>query len=188
MKTMNIFIRIAFLLAGIPFFMHCAAKKELASLKEEHLSQQQNFEQAQLRNESLNERITVLEGQISRLRAESSDLQGGLSEARSTIADLRQQVSNCPEAMVDGVVFKVQIGAFGERDIDPELDTSVNLEVDAEEDLDKMVVGQFREYYKADELQNQLRAMGVETAWIVPYRDGQRVSLKEVLPDVDVEP
>lgn len=172
----------------LTFFMQCAAKKELASLRSAHQTQQQELSQAQQRNESLNQQMNGLQQQVERLQKENEQMQSALSEARASLADMSEQLDNCPEAMVDGVVFKVQIGAFEQRELDASLDASVNLGVESEESLDRMVVGQFRDYYAADALQEQLRAMGVETAWIVPYKDGNRVSLEEVLPEVETQP
>ena len=41
----------------------------------------------------------------------------------------------------------------------------------------------FREYFEANEFKDYLIAMGVEDAWIVSYRDGNRVDIKEVIGD-----
>ena len=49
------------------------------------------------------------------------------------------------------------------------------------QELRKYVIGNFRNYEDANVLKRYLREMGVEDAWIVPYRDGKRVPLKDVL-------
>ena len=49
------------------------------------------------------------------------------------------------------------------------------------QELRKYVIGNFRNYEDANVLKRYLREMGVEDAWIVPYRDGRRVPLKDVI-------
>ena len=48
----------------------------------------------------------------------------------------------------------------------------------------KYILGQFRDYDMADLFKKKLRKIGVKEAWIVPYKDGKRVALKEVLSEV----
>lgn len=130
------------------------------------------------------QRTNNLEANLSELRAEAAEneqLVRQLASAKNTIAELTNQVEQCETELTDGVVFKVQIGAFKQRNIPVQLDQSVNLDIEeTQEGMDKMMVGQFREYDKADELQKHLRAMGVNNAWIVAYENGQRVNLEEV--------
>jgi len=83
--------------------------------------------------------------------------------------------------MKSGVVLKVQLGAFEEIELPDGLDTSFNFDIEHQEEVNQYVIGQFRDYYKADLLKKELRSMGVESAWVVPYRNGERVPLKEVL-------
>lgn len=82
-----------------------------------------------------------------------------------------------------GVVFRVQIGAYRKRDLSDVLEGNDIQEFDQEqeEDVNKYVLGQFRDYQKANRLKKELRAMGVKDAWIVPFKDGERVPLKAVL-------
>lgn len=88
---------------------------------------------------------------------------------------------------IKGVIFKVQIGAKYNLNLKDVLIDEVyheNLEQESENGLYKYTIGHFRNYWEADKLKKGLRAMGIQLAWIVPYRDGKRVLLKEVLPTV----
>ncbi|OJW69768.1 MAG: hypothetical protein BGO68_05740 [Candidatus Amoebophilus sp. 36-38] len=88
---------------------------------------------------------------------------------------------------IKGVIFKVQIGANKDLDLKEVLIDEVhheNLEQEHEENLFKYTIGHFRNYWEANKLKKGLRAMGIKLAWIVPYKDGKRVLLKEVLPTV----
>jgi len=53
-----------------------------------------------------------------------------------------------------------------------------------ENGLQKISVGFFRDYWEADTLKKYLREMGVKDAWIVPFKDGKRVPIKDVLEGV----
>jgi len=88
---------------------------------------------------------------------------------------------------IKGIIFKVQISADKDLDLsDVLVDDSQhkNLEQEKAEGLNKYTIGHFRNYWEADKLKKGLRSMGVRWAWIVPYKDGKRVLLKEVLSTV----
>ena len=152
-------------------------KRNLTGLKQ--LTEEHEFfkvDNARLKEE--NERI---KGMLRTQQRENTELTSNVSRLEQELRAARESLAKAPELMVDGVVFKVQIGAFKKRELSEDLDTSVNFDIEKTDGLNKYVVGQFREYNKADELKKQLRAMGVGDAWVVPYRDGIRVPLKEVL-------
>jgi seryl-tRNA synthetase len=168
-------------------FSSCVGNKKYAEVQSQRDQFQTNLEECQLKNSRLQSQINEINQEADEmvsLRNEISDLESRLNEANNKIIELQNQEPDCPEAMKEGVYFKVQIGAFKERDISENLDQSVNLDVEKEGGLDEIVLGQFRDYYQADSLQNHLRAMGVKDAWIVPYKDGKRVPLKEVLDTI----
>ena len=76
-----------------------------------------------------------------------------------------------------GVVFKVQIGAFKNKDLKKYFDNNPNFGGEAAEKGDqKLTIGVFRDYWEADTFKKYMRDMGVKDAWIVPYRDGQRAA------------
>src|SRR5690554_5989379 len=83
-----------------------------------------------------------------------------------------------------GVVFKVQIGALANRDLVGEEERSYTLEVEKSKNYKQYVIGYFRDYQEANLLKKQMRKVGMNKAWIVPYKDGKRVLLKDVLDSV----
>ena len=48
----------------------------------------------------------------------------------------------------------------------------------------KNYLGVFRDYWEADTFKKYLREMGVSEAWIVSFKDGQKVPIKDVLEGV----
>lgn len=179
-------IKSILIVVALIFMTSCAAKKELAGLKEECQSQRELLTETERNYQTALADLSEAEDRASTLSSENERLEERLSAATSRLTELANKEPDCPEAMVDGVVFKVQIGAFKERSMSEDLDTSVNLDINNEGDLLQVVVGQFRDYYKADKLKKDLRAMGVKDAYIVPYKDGKRVLLKTVLPEIEL--
>ena len=85
----------------------------------------------------------------------------------------------------DGVVFKVQIGAFRNKDLSKYFENNENFGGETDADgVQKITLGKFRDYWESDTFKKYLREMGVNDAWIVPYKDGERVAMKDVLEGV----
>jgi hypothetical protein len=139
--------------------------------------------QLQSSNSDKDARIAELEDQLSQSRGE-------LSAARAEIAQLKQSPPAAtinPMDFSKGVIFKVQIGAFKNKDLSKYFDNNPNFGGEAagtEKADQKLTIGVFRDYWEADTFKKYMRDMGVKDAWIVPYRDGQRVEIKDVLEGV----
>ncbi len=88
----------------------------------------------------------------------------------------------------NGVVFKVQVGAFKNKDLSKYLDNNKNFSGDTDADgQKKYTLGLFTDYWEADNFKKLLREMGVSDAWVVAYKAGQRVSIKDVLEGAAAE-
>ncbi len=123
-------------------------------------------------------RIAELEDELARLRSE-------LSAAKAELAQLKSAPVINPMDFSKGVVFKVQIGAFKNKDLSKYFTNNPNFGGEAtDKGEQKFTIGVFRDYWEADAFKKYMREMGVKDAWIVPYRDGQRVEIKDVLEGV----
>lgn len=130
-------------------------------------------------------RISDKDAKIAEIQDDLTKLRSDLSAARSEVRNLKSKpAASGGGAMIDGVVFKVQIGAFRNKDLSKYFDNNENFGGDNEDGMQKITLGQFREYWEADTFKKYLREMGVKDAWIVPYRDGVRVEIKDVLEGV----
>jgi len=150
-----------------------------------------------------------LQSQVSSLRSELNKVDDRIAEKddqivdyQSRVADLRQELSRAQKASAasknvapsrdvggsidenQGVVFKVQIGAFTKKDLSKYLDNAKNFSGEEEGGVRKYTIGVFKDYWEADSFKKYLREMGVKDAWIVSYKDGQRVPIKDVLEGV----
>jgi len=143
---------------------------------------------------ALNAKVTQLQGTLSdrdakivQLEDEIAQLRSQLTSTRAELAQLREN----PPAQINpmdfskGIVFKVQIGAFKNKDLSKYFENNPNFGGELiEEGGQRFTIGIFRDYWEADTFKKYMREMGVKDAWIVPYRDGQRVDIKDVLEGV----
>ena len=122
------------------------------------------------------------------LKAQVSDLNAKLKAAQTALEE-KQQAAAAAEANVPvntmaakGIVYKVQIGAFKNKDLSKYFENNKNFsgEVDAD-GTKKYTLGAFPTYWEADNFKKYLREMGVNDAWVVAYKDGKRIELKDAL-------
>lgn len=89
------------------------------------------------------------------------------------------------EAVGPTVVYKVQLMAVSQDpDLDPGRFKGLNpLSKEKFQSLYRILYGYTKSYQKAQELQEQAVKSGFGSAYIVAYRDGARIPVKEVVPD-----
>ena len=121
--------------------------------------------------------VAVLQGKVQTLEQD-------LDEAQ--VIDVSSPDGNTTTTKVSkGVLFKVQIGAFRNKDLSKYFGTSENFGGEVDSDgTQRYTLGNFTDYWQADKFKKYLREMGVKDAWIVPYKDGRRVPMKDVLEGV----
>ncbi len=139
-----------------------------------------------LKNElaGVDDKIADKDDQITSLQDQVSKLRGQLSQSSSKPA--RPAANSGGGAINDqeGIVFKVQIGAYQKLDMGEGSNQIENFKQESQDGLNKYTLGAFRDYWEADTFKKYLREMGVKDAFIVSYKDGQRVNIKEVLEGV----
>jgi vacuolar-type H+-ATPase subunit I/STV1 len=142
---------------------------------------------------SLNQKFTQLQSSVSDKDAKIAELEDQLSQSRTQLTTVRAELAQMKEAppvinpmdFSKGVVFKVQIGAFKNKDLAKYFENNPNFGGEVKEgEPQKITLGIFRDYWEADTFKKYMREMGVKDAWIVPYKDGQRVEIKDVLEGV----
>ena len=144
--------------------------------------------------ESLENQVATKDGQIGDLQKQVTRMQASYQAAQRELDNLQQNIATQPVYNPDlingedfsvGVVFKVQVGAFRKVDLEKYAETSKDFSQEEGEELRKYIIGNFRNYEDANVLKRYLREMGVDDAWVVPYRDGKRVPLKEVVSEIE---
>ncbi len=132
-------------------------------------------------NKERKDQIAQYEAQMKEMRKQmatnAKKAKEGVTTSRSSMTKRRPDVK--------GIAFKVQIGAFQNKDLSKYLDKSDSFFGEVGEDgLMRYTLGVFRDYWEADTFKKYMREMGVSDAWIISYKDGVRVPIKEVLENI----
>ncbi len=157
---------------------------DLSKITTEARQLRQTVNSLEIEKSQKDARISSLENQVrdlnEQLKAARADLlQKESRPAREVITERGSVVDAAPD--MTGVVFRVQLGAFKKRQVNSVLVTDPNLLVEDKDGLQRLTIGHFREFEKAKELRDHIVAMGVKGAWVVPYKNGERISLKEAM-------
>ncbi|MFK7900752.1 MAG: SPOR domain-containing protein [Cyclobacteriaceae bacterium] len=157
-----------------------ASYKKLLEEKEAAESEKSSY-LAQL--DALDAENTNLKNQTSQLKASLSQMEEEINAKASEPIVEVAPIATTPSGnnMDQGVAFKVQIGSFKTLGSAASLASgNDNFGAESDGDNNKYTIGAFRSYQDADLMKKYLRKMGVRDAWIVSYKDGNRVSIKEV--------
>lgn len=204
MKKLALLFCMALLFAGTQSFAQLSKqeKKEWKKKAKEYAKQPANLKQfvedkqsADNQVATLNKRVTDLQkamsdkdARIAELEDQLSQVRGQLTATRAELAQLKENPVINPMDFSRGVVFKVQVGAFKNKDLSKYFDNNPNFGGEVKEgEPQRITIGIFRDYWEADQFKKYMREMGVKDAWIVPYRDGQRTEIKDVLEGVTAE-
>lgn len=204
MKTRILMVCLALIFSGTQVFAQLskAEKKEWKKKAKEMKKHPENLKQlseqkveADTKVVDLSGKVTQLEGTIGEKDARIAELEDQLSRMRGELASCNSQLvklretpaAPAPMDFSKGVVFKVQVGAFVNKDLQKYFDNNPNFGGEAGKeptDPQRLTIGIFRDYWEANTFKKYMREMGVKDAWIVPYRDGVRVEMKDVLDGV----
>ena len=203
MKNLVLILAIIFCVSAVNVATAQLTKKEKKEWKKKlKKTSPEQFKRMYDENASLKSEISSIQGQLSSLQGSMGEKDAKIAEltednrkmeaqvnaARKAIAKAKQESESQPAKAAiseDGVVFKVQIGAFRNKDLSKYFENNENFGGETDEDgVQKITLGMFRDYWEADTFKKYLREMGVNDAWIVPYKDGTRVAMKDVLEGV----
>lgn len=177
-------------------------RKEWKKKAKEYVKNPANFKELMEDKEAAEGQVSSLSDRLAQLQRTTATKDSRIAELEDQLADARAQATSARAELAQlkanpvtnemdyskGVVFRVQIGAFRNKDLQKYFDNNPNLggEVGNGEPQ-RITIGIFRDYWEADQFKKYMREMGVKDAWIVPYRDGERVEIKDVLEGVVTE-
>ena len=156
-------------------------------LSDERDKAKQQLSNLQSTNEELATQLEELESQNAELTSEVDDYKKAAKEAADKLSEQQadentDSYGSYSRSDNSGVVFKVQVGSFRSFDITKYFNNHQNFSGDVDEDgTMKYTLGVFQEYWEADKFKKFMRSMGVKGAWVVSYKDGKRVNIKDVL-------
>lgn len=148
----------------------------------------ESYKQLVDEKEALATEVQKLKQENEVLKAQVADLNTKLKAAQDAQEE-RQQAAAAAAANVPvntmaakGITYKVQIGAFKNKDLSKYFENNKNFSGEVDTDgTKKYTLGAFPTYWEADNFKKYLREMGVSDAWVVAYKDGKRVELKDAL-------
>jgi hypothetical protein len=204
MKTPVMVLCLALIFSGSQVFaqMSKAEKKEWKKKAKEYRKNPESLKVMTEQKQVADNNVTTLTADNKQLQSTVSDKNARIAELEDQLARMRSEISACQAKLAElqavpvihpldfsqGIVFRVQIGAFKKKDLKKYFDNNPNFGGEAAEkdpnDPQRITIGVFRDYWDADQFQKYMRDMGVKDAWIVPYKDAARVELKDVLTDV----
>lgn len=201
MKTRVLFLCLALIFSGMQVFAQLSKKekKEWKKKAKEFAKNPANLKTlvetkqvVENDNSALKSQVSSLNNDVSNKSAKIAELEDQISKMRSELTSTKAELAQLKEAppinpmdFSKGVVFKVQIGAFKNKDLAKYFDNNPNFGGEAtDKGEQRFTIGVFRDYWEADKFKKYMRDMGVKDAWIVPFKDGQRVEIKDVLEGV----
>ena len=204
MKTRLLFVCLALIFSGSQVFAQLTKqeKKEWKKKAKEYAKNPESLKTFTETKQTAENNNTLLNGQLKQLQSTVSDknakiaeledqisrMRGELTSAKTELAALKENPPVNPMDFSKGVVFKVQVGAFKNKDLSKYFDNNPNFGGEAAgkdaQDPQRITIGIFRDYWEADTFKKYMRDMGVKDAWIVPYKDGNRVEIKDVMEGV----
>jgi outer membrane murein-binding lipoprotein Lpp len=199
-KSIIVFFCLALIVASTQSFAQLSKKekKEWKKKAKQYAKNPINLKQLEEDKQAADNTVSTLNQKVSQLQSSLSDkdskiaeledqlsqARGQLSAANAELASLKENPSNSMD-FSKGVVFKVQIGAFKNKNLAKYFENNPNFGGEAKDnEPQKLTIGVFRDYWEADTFKKYMREMGVKDAWILPYKYGQRVEIKDVLEGV----
>lgn len=120
------------------------------------------------------------ESQIADLKKVSEEAESQIVALEAKLEQVKGETSKTKK-YTTGVWFKVQIGAYNNLDLTQYAGhQNFGLEKDQDGTM-KYTLGAFRSYADATSFKKLMRNMGVRGAWIVAYKNGDRVEINAVL-------
>lgn len=166
------------------FAFSCKPSEEMTqkvTAAERQLDQcQQEADRYQARLNELQAEKADYQAEMQQMERENREVSSKLAQTQAALESVTRELQATSDDY--GTWFRVQIGAYQDPKINPDLQTTEDgLGVENANDLQKIVLGRFRDYEKAKQLQNQMKTLGIEDAWIASYQDGQRVPIEQAI-------
>lgn len=193
MKKSIALLMVSFIFLGTLATAQTLTKDEQKQLKTELKNYTKNlasFKKFKEDKTAAENRANDLQTQVDNSKKQLSQAQKDVASERARADENQNRLMECQSSASNkstgipptGVWFTVQIGAYKDKDLKGSGLIQNNENFDATKDggINKYILGGFDSYEKAKELQDAVRKMGLRDAWVVAYKDGQRVDVKQV--------
>lgn len=197
MKRIAVFLIAAVCLIGVADVNAQMSKAEMKEWKKRIKDlQPEQYKNLLDENKAMKAESAELKSRAEYAESELDEMEAQVKTLQSQVQSMRNEVTAAKETAqkasaqgnvvgTDGIVFKVQIGAFTKKeDLSKYAANNANFDAETNNGVQKFTIGAFRDYWEADTFKKYLRQMGVKDAWIVSFKDGNRVPIKDVLEGI----
>jgi hypothetical protein len=144
-----------------------------------------------LSKDDLNAMVNQLNSKIKNLEAENERLKTAVSQKEDEIYQLQDELTAeklkpAPAPVVDpvnvvpaGVAFKVQVGAYQKFNINQYFTDIKKIGYEDVSGMNKYVIGYFTSFDAAKGFESDMKKLGIKDSWLVPYKDGVRITDEE---------
>lgn len=130
---------------------------------------------------SANQDMNALRNNLTNAQMENDQLRSQITQLQAAATANNDRLDTDQQTVVAGVIFQVQLGAFAQNTVNPDMSTGNALELQEQNGVQKVVVSQFRTYTNAAQLRDRLKQMGVKDAFVVAKNNGVRITVPEAL-------
>lgn len=189
MKTIRL-LSILLVLALAPSIIFAQSSAEKKKLKKE-LKTYRKMKPLEIRSMKLNYESKLKDKknqdlQFKNMKRQFDSIQNVLNTNNAKISQLEVQLIQAQTAAANnksigakGYYYRVQLGAYKFYDIKSKNASDDSFNAESTPEMDKMTVGLFYTLAEADQFKEDIRKMGIKDAYVVPFKDGKRVTHKE---------
>lgn len=147
--------------------------------------------QPKLSKDDLNAMVNQLNSKINNLEAENERLKTAVAQKEDEVNQLQDELTAeklkpAPAPVVDpvnvtpaGIAFKVQVGAYQKFNINQYFTELKKVGYENVNGLNKYVIGYFATLEAAKGFEADMKKLGIKDSWLVPYKDGVRITDEE---------
>jgi hypothetical protein len=190
MKAIRVF-SILLVLCVSPVLIFAQVNAEKKKLKKE-LRTYRKMKPMEIRNmkmtyESRLKDKKALDLRVKNLQRTSDSLQNIINNNSTRMAQLEAQLKAAESAnanaartnVAKGYYYRVQLGAFKQYNIKSKSASDESFSTENADAMNKLTLGLFYTLAEADQFKEDVRRMGVKDAYVVPFKDGKRITHKE---------
>lgn len=145
---------------------------EIRTMKMNFESKLKDKKNQELQLKNMQRKFDSLQNIVNANNAKMSQLEAQLQLAQAAAA-------NAKPAGAKGYYYRVQLGAFKFYDIKSKSASDESYNAESTPEMDKMTLGLFYTLAEADQFKEDVRRMGIKDAYVVPFKDGKRITHKE---------
>lgn len=189
MKAIRI-LSILLVLSITPAIIFAQSSADKKKLKKE-LKTYRKMKPMEIRNMKMNYESKLkdkksLDLRIKNLQRTSDSLQNLVNSNNARVSQLESQLlaaqaaaANAKPTSAKGYYYRVQLGAYKEYNIKTKSASDESFSAVTEDSMNKLTLGLFYTLAEADQFKEDVRRMGVKDAYVVPFKDGKRITHKE---------